>query len=130
MNGPHRIETPRGTIVVTKNGTARLTFRKNFGRNWTNGFNKTQAYIDNEVLRLCDKKVPMRTGMLKKSGILGTIVGSGVVQYIAIYAWKQYLQNKGTGQRGKLWFKRMKAESGAAIARGAALFMKKNGGSQ
>ncbi|MBQ8171772.1 MAG: hypothetical protein IJZ95_07290 [Oscillospiraceae bacterium] len=51
---------------------------------------KAQAYLDNAVLKDTDKYVPMRTGNLKRSGILGTRIGSGLIQYVAPYARKMY----------------------------------------
>lgn len=51
---------------------------------------RAQKYLDSQVLRDTDKYVPMRTGILAKSGILGTRVGSGKVEYIAPYAKKMY----------------------------------------
>lgn len=85
---------------------------------------KVQKAIDSEVLRRCDPYVPFRTGFLKKSGILGTKIGSGEVVYNAAYAHKQYYHNAGKGKqgttkhnnhnykclRGKFWFERMKAD--------------------
>lgn len=87
-------------------------------------FAKAQKIIDSEVLRRCDPYVPMQTGSLKRSGISGTVIGSGVVEYTAPYAKKQYYLNKGTGRqgaakknnhnkhclRGAYWFERMKAD--------------------
>jgi len=77
-----------------------------------------QKYIDSEVLRRGDPYVPFDTGYLKKSGILGTKIGSGEVDYIAPYADINYYNNAGRGtqgiqrggMRGKLWFERMKAD--------------------
>lgn len=91
------------------------------------GLNKmgaVQKVIDSEVLRRSDPYVPMLSGNLKKSGITGTVIGSGEVKYIAPYAHKQYYRNAGRGRqgitkknahnykclRGKLWFERMKAD--------------------
>lgn len=79
---------------------------------------KVQKVIDGEVLRRSDKYVPFRTGFLKKSGILGTKIGSGEVIYNAPYADKNYYHNAGRGKqgtatgglRGKFWFERMKAD--------------------
>lgn len=85
---------------------------------------KVQKVIDSEVIRRSDPYVPFRTGFLKKSGILGTKIGSGEVVYNAIYAKKQYYHNAGKGKqgltkynshnykclRGKYWFERMKAD--------------------
>ena len=79
-----------------------------------------QKVVDSEVLRRSDPYVPMRTGMLKKSGILGTVIGSGKVVYRCVYAHRQYYNNAGKGKqgtnskkgglRGKFWFERMKAD--------------------
>lgn len=79
---------------------------------------KVQKAIDSEVLRRCDPYVPFRTGFLKKSGILGTKIGSGEVMYNAVYAHTNYYLNAGKGKqgtasgglRGKFWFERMKAD--------------------
>ena len=78
-------------------------------------FKQAQKIVDSEVLRRCDPLIPMDTGMLKKSGILGTVVGSGEVIYQAPYARNQYYTNSGNGNhnksglRGPFWFERMKA---------------------
>ena len=85
-------------------------------------FANAQKIVDSEVLRRCDPYVPFRLGDLKKSGIAGTVIGSGKVEYTAIYARRQYYENAGrgieglnasggtSGLRGKLWFERMKAD--------------------
>lgn len=104
-----------------------ITFDPNFARNAEKNFEICQKYIDREVLRLSDPYVPMQTGMLKKSGISGTAVGSGVIEYTAPYGRKQYYENAGMGKegmnngggmRGKLWFERMKADHKDEILEG------------
>lgn len=87
-----------------------ITFEPNFRQKTEENFENCQKFIDSEVLRLSDPYVPMKTGMLKKSGISGSVIGSGVVEYTVPYAKRQYYTNSGTGQRGKLWFERMKAD--------------------
>lgn len=69
--------------------------------------NKAQKYIDSEILRRSDPLVPFDTGMLKKSGITGTKIGTGVIEYTAPYAKKQYFKGRATGQRGRYWVRRM-----------------------
>lgn len=83
-----------------------------------------QKIIDSEVLRRSTPYIPMQSGNLIKSGITGTVIGSGEVQYIAPYARRQYYHNAGRGRqglakrnahnykclRGKQWFERMKAD--------------------
>ena len=69
--------------------------------------NRTQMYVDSEVLRRSDPLVPFKTGSLKRSGITGTRIGTGVVKYTAPYAKRQYFAGKSSGQRGRLWVRRM-----------------------
>lgn len=89
---------------------------------------RVQRFVDSEVLRYSDPYVPFRTGALKRSGILGTVIGSGIVRYLINYARKNYYENGGNGTqglnkggiRGRLWFRRMKAQHLNDIKRGAA----------
>ena len=112
------IKTPRGVVSVSKSGKAKLTWSEDFSKRRGEQFDAVQKMVDSEVLRQSDPYVPMRTSMLKKSGILGTVIGEGVVKYIAPYARQNYYTNAGRGQegtqngglRGKYWFERMKAD--------------------
>ena len=136
-----KIETPRGCIVKNDKNKAELQWNKGFEKQKTSQFNKVQVYIDSEVLRLCDPYVPKDTGMLIKSGILGTVVCSGEVIYIAPYARNQYYNNKGTGKqgvtkkndhnykclRGPFWFERMKADHKKEIFEGAKKIVEGSG---
>ena len=76
MAGGFKIETPKGAVFTTtgKNGKiiARLEWNKNFSPERSGRFNQTQRFVDSEVLRLSSPYVPFQTGMLDKSGILGT----------------------------------------------------------
>lgn len=51
---------------------------------------RAQKYLDSQVLKDTDKYVPMRTGILAKSGIIGTVIGSGELEYSAPYARRVY----------------------------------------
>ena len=51
---------------------------------------RAQKYLDSQVLKDTDKYVPMRTGILAKSGIIGTRIGSGELEYSAPYAKPVY----------------------------------------
>lgn len=112
-----KIETPRGEIVQvkTKNGhvTAKLTWAPDTGTKWTGNFTRAQKFLDSEVLRDSTPLVPFRTGMLARSGQLGTVVGSGTVSWVAPYARYQYYNTAETrsydAQRGGKWFERAKA---------------------
>lgn len=122
MNGPV-IETPRGEIIQTKNGTAKLVWNPNFKDVHQGQYTRAQKYIDNEVLRLSTPLVPLRSSMLIKSGQLGTIIGSGEIRWIAPYARTQYYDTATSRpydpRRGAYWFERMKAIHGTQIINGA-----------
>ncbi|PWJ14608.1 minor capsid protein [Ruminococcus flavefaciens] len=99
-----------------------LKLNANFDVERKKYFAEAQKTIDSEVLRLSDPYVPFRTGMMKKSGISGTKIGSGVIEYTAPYAKEQYYVNRGLGKegmnrkkgtkglRGPFFFERMKAD--------------------
>ena len=53
--------------------------------------------------------------MLIKSGTLGTVVGSGSIEYLAPYARRQYYEHKTKAR----WFETMKASHKDAIREGA-----------
>lgn len=132
------IQTPRGSVYHDKNMTAHLIFYtdqftgvKRGGpgaghggaQSWQGVFSQAQWFADNEVLRLCEPFIPLKTGMLIKSGILGTEVGSGEVAWIAPYAVHQYYMvrvNKSqTGPlRGPYWFERMRQIYQGQITKG------------
>ncbi len=125
---PPVIQTPRGLIVANASGKAELKWNTGFQPTWQARYSKAQSFVDSEVLRQCEPYIPMLTGMLIKSGILGTEIGSGTVQWIAPYAhYQYYLKRKpgtATGQlRGPFWFERWKQVGGkqlVAQARGIA----------
>ena len=49
-----------------------------------------QNYLDNAVLTDCNQYIPFDNGKLRESGILNTVLGSGVVQWETPYAHYQY----------------------------------------
>lgn len=112
MAGIHRIDTPRGSIIQTGKTSCKLEWNPGFGHEKSNMFDRKQKVVDSEVLRYCSPLVPRRTGMLEKSGTLGTVIGKGEVNYIAPYARFQYYQTAQTRsydpRRGGKWFERMK----------------------
>lgn len=84
-----------------------------------------QKYIDSEVLRLCNPKVPFRSGDLARSGVINTKIGSGEVRYSTPYARRMYYHPEysftGAPERGAYWFERMKKNGGKEeILKGAA----------
>lgn len=118
-----RITTPRGAVFQTDSGTAELEWNPNFASSRNESFSRKQKFVDSEVLRRCSPRVPLRTGMLDKSGKLGTEIGSGEVNYIAPYSAYQYYGTSESrpydANRGGKWFERMKTEEKEDILRGA-----------
>jgi len=123
MAGPV-IETPRGKIIINAAGNAELKFNTNFRPKWQKRYSAAQKFVDSEVLRLCEPFTPLLTGMLIKSGQLGTDIGSGEVVWIAPYSRRQYYSARKPGSltgplRGPYWFRRMKEIRGRTIITGA-----------
>jgi hypothetical protein len=126
------IQTPRGKIIIGKNGKAELKWNSakftggggGSDGSWQGRYSDAQKFVDSEVLRLCEPYTPLLTSMLIKSGILGTDIGSGTVQWIAPYArYQYYLVRKTKSEtgplRGSFWFQRMKEVHGKKILEGA-----------
>ena len=107
--------------IKTPASTPFLKWNASFASNRRKSFVKAQMVADSEVLRLDAKLVPRDTGFLEKSGVLGTVIGSGEVSYIAPYARYQYYETAETRiydpRRGAKWFERMKVAKKAAMLR-------------
>ena len=118
-----KITAPQGSIVSNGKNKAELIWNPDFAAKRNAQFSRKQMFVDSEVLRRCSPRVPLRTGMLEKSGQLGTDVGSGEVDYIAPYAAYQYYGTSDTrpydANRGAHWFERMKVAEKEDILRGA-----------
>lgn len=132
------ITMPQGTVkqIKHKNGTitASLSWNKNFVPKYNTLFLKTQKYVDNKVLKFSEPYIPLVTGTLIKTGILGTVVGTGEINYVAPYAKKVYYSKTPIGRptgalRGPNWFERMKADKKEEILKGAKRVVTSEGGS-
>ena len=118
------IETPRGKIIQNGKHKSELVWNTNFQPKWQRNFTQSQKFVDSEVLRKSEPYTPLLTGVLIKSGILATVIGSGLVRWIAPYARKQYYTPRKAGSqtgalRGPFWFERMKKVDGKKIIAGA-----------
>lgn len=119
-----KIETPKGVIYTqaSQGGrtTARLEWNPEFKPDKEKGFADAQEFVDSECIRRMAPETPRRTGVLIKSAILGTVIGSGEINQIAPYARKQYYEHK----EKSYWFERMKNRHKDSILKGAANFAK------
>lgn len=116
-----RIDTPRGSIftVAAPGGsvTTQLKWNPAFAQKKKESFSRAQEFVDSECLRYMNPLTPRRTGMLIKSGTLGTVIGSGCIEYLAPYARRQYYEHKTKAR----WFERMKASHKEPILKGAEM---------
>lgn len=72
------------------NGSFELKWNKSFGKIASDNLQKTQEFVDSECMRLMTPYTPMRNGILYKSAMLGTVIGSGEIHQITPYARYQY----------------------------------------
>lgn len=125
------ISRPMDKTFTVNGQKVTLKFSQTFGSNWSDKFNKAQAFVDSEVLRYDDPLIPKQTGNLIKSGTLGTKIGSGEVRYIAPYAHTQYYDTATTRwydhNRGAKWFERMKTAHLSDIKRGLKKYLDNSG---
>ena len=112
--------------VSQPRNSAGLTWNTQFAANRSAQLTRAQKFIDSEVLRCCDPLTPKQTGNLINSGKMGTVIGSGEVKYLAVYAAHQYYDTAETRaydpNRGAHWFERMKTAHKKAILEGAQKF--------
>ena len=110
---------PQGSITTftNKNGTviAHLDWNEGFKQEYTESFNRKQAYVDQECIRRMAPETPRRTGVLIKSATLGTSIGNGEIHQIAPYARRQYYEHR----EKSYWFERMKNRHKDSILKGA-----------
>lgn len=118
--------TTKTSIKQPKNVKAKsvlLKYNKSFDNIRSKQFYRAQKEVDSEVLRLSSPYVPFNDGILIKSGILNTVIGSGLVKYATPYARKLYYNPKfnfqGAPIRGAYWFEKMKAVSKETIRKKA-----------
>lgn len=146
----HNIKQPSDFYKAVKNGTLAFEWDKHFGKNRSIKLDTAQKYIDSECIEKMVPYTPMLNGVLFKSPVLGTKIGTGEINQIAPYARCQYygklMVSSVTGSSyarkgekkiltstplkyntfrnalaGKMWFERMKADHKEAILRGACL---------
>lgn len=120
MSGGVRIVTPRGTLLTNERGNAIIQWNDGAQR-MQRRYSAIQKFIDNTVVRHMNPYIPMRTGILAKSVILGSRMGSGELVFIAPYSRKVYLGVRADGTQMRFsksrhrkatakWFEQMKAE--------------------
>ena len=119
-----KIDSPRGTIVSYKTDggkfVSKLTWNTNLKPKKQVQFSRAQKFVDQECIRRMAPETPFRSGALRKSATLGTVIGSGEINQIAPYARRQYYEHKSNSK----WFERMKNRHKDSILRGARDYFK------
>ena len=119
-----KIDSPRGTIVSYKTDggkfVSKLTWNTNLKPKKQEQFSRAQKFVDQECIRRMAPETPFRSGALRKSATLGTVIGSGEINQITPYARRQYYEHKSNSK----WFERMKNRHKDSILRGARNYFK------
>ena len=114
-----KISTPRGSVYTSVNKnrsvTAKLEWAPGFAKQKQQSFSNAQEFVDSECLRYMNPLTPRLTGFMLKSATLGTVIGSGSIEYLAPYARRQYYEHKEKAH----WFETMKASKKDVILKGA-----------
>ncbi|MEE1085820.1 MAG: hypothetical protein U0L05_01410 [Schaedlerella sp.] len=117
------ITTPKGSIYTSKNAngevTAKLKWSPDFAPKKKEAFTRAQEFVDSECIRYMNPLAPRRTGVLIKSATLGTVIGSGSIEYIAPYGRRQYYEHKEKSR----WFETMKTQKKEEIQKGVERFI-------
>jgi len=117
MSNPAEFDiiAPEPNVQLLAGSKIRFAFARNFRRRWILKHSMAQVKLDSEIIRQCEPYTPLLTGMLIKTGTIGTVIGSGKISWIAPYARRQYYSPRKPGSatgalRGPFWFERAKAE--------------------
>ena len=117
------IHVPPDRRIDFNGGSCSLQWAGDFAVTRNTMLRRKQKVVDSEVLRYCAPLIPFRTGVLTRSGTIGTVIGSGEVKYITPYARFQYYQTAQSRsydrRRGAKWFERMKTAHKTDIRRAA-----------
>lgn len=79
-----------------------------------------QQYVDSEVMRCMEPRMPWLSGNMVKQMIIPTVIGSGEVDVNTPYAHARSISARKNGLRGDHFFERMKADCREDILNGAA----------
>lgn len=113
------LDTPKDTTTTISNSegktTAKFTWNSTCKTSLENGLGNAQEYVDSECIRYMNSLTPRLTGVLIKSVTLGTTIGSGELDYVAVYARRQYYENASKS----MWFETMKNRNKSTILEGA-----------
>lgn len=144
----NKIKQPKNVKIKAMNAEMTIEWNKTFGKENTERFHNVQKFVDSECIRYMAKYTPKLNGIMFKSAVLGTKIGSGKIEYTVPYARYQYygklmvssttgssyaskgeskvltdkslVQNESKNPLGQpFWFKVMKQNHKEAIIRGA-----------
>lgn len=135
-NGLLTVHTPRGNVYQskTKSGKVRVEmgWRDGFGPDWSHALQSAQARFDEEVIKVTEPYVPIKSSLLRRSAAMASKIGSGQIVYATPYAAAQYYKTADTRaynepKAGGHWGDRMKADNLNHLANFARGMVKKYG---
>jgi len=90
------VSQPNDVTINGKNGELKITlkFSKKYAQKMNERIGFIQKVVDSEVIKQTTPYVPYQTGMLAKSAVLHTVIGSGLVSYVTPYARYLYYGQK------------------------------------
>ena len=98
------------SVAVKVNGRLELDdLQKIVARRHLQPGGRVQQYIDSEVIRRCNRRVPVDSHTLRKSAEIHSRIGSGWVRYVTPYAKKQYDTNTGRNKTGCCYYRQDKS---------------------
>ncbi len=83
-----KVKQPENIEMSDNNGSLhiRLVWNPDYANKWDYVLHEAQKAVDSEVLKQMAPYTPMRTGALIDSATLGTVIGSGKIEYLSPYA--------------------------------------------
>lgn len=83
------VSTPRGTVFTVGGPGLKVRSKLDWNDNikrFNGQYSRAQVWLDNRVLLDSNFYAPKLTGAMQKTGILGTTLGEGVVQWVSSYS--------------------------------------------
>lgn len=114
-----KIKKPNDSVRIMDNGTLKLKCRLEWASDMpgkrADGLSRAQKFVDQECIRRMERDTPFRSGVLRRSAAMGTVIGSGMIRQATPYARRQYYEHKEKSR----WFERMKNRDKDVILEGA-----------
>lgn len=113
-----RIPKPEDVKFSVGGVNAELKWDSKFPSEYESKFDRAQAFVDMECIRLMNPLTPFRSGHLRQAAVDSTSIGSGTVEQKTPYARRQYYEHKSQNR----WFSKMANRHRDQILQGARAY--------